>query len=445
MADYRLYKHTSTGVLPWGGGTAYDTSGLAVRKLYNIGVEFENRSNDNDIFIPANSTEEKRAVHNFLGNVSGVLTYRGNFIDNEGFLRKDKFVDGNYCWGGSNWNSDFDTTVPGCDAGWSDPGAASYSTRGPMPGSLGDGTHTTYVTGVDSSTNADSDITGAYYPVYLSVSDVTPTNSFTGAGGVNTMTAVDYRLQGSPSLQTTYDDGSVRIPCSGFSFFGVPYDYCYVNSNGSITFHRPFTGWISDINKVNSPRQPSIIWRGSTSTSNDLDGMTLGASGTGATSTLYYKAVTGGVNIILGWQRHNDNSRRGLASIFLTGNKVEVFYESVNDTEWRFAVAPGITGNISGTLTNYGNSPASFPYDTGNLGGNSSYTIAITTSNPNNVHAGTTNTRVYWASAYAKGYYNYCSPGFNWYRNQVRICKRGGNGMLSSSAGNDLWNGYVVP
>jgi hypothetical protein len=443
MAEFKLWRHSSTGVLTWGGGTAYDTSGGAVRKLFNIGVEFENRSNSNDIFLPDSSAEERRAVHNYLGNVPGVLTYRGNFIDNEGFLRRDNIGQGVYCWGGSNipgsgsGGEDFQY-LSACPAGWSDGGYTNY-TSGPMTNNIGGGNYNSYITGVDSDPTANSDITGDNY--YLGAYAADSTASFNYSGSVSGSLAT-FKYQGAPSLGDTADDGSVRIPLSStFTFFGRSYDYCYFNTNGSITFHRPFVGWNSYTNTINSPRQPAIFYRSSNAASrnNDLIGFT----------NVTYSSVTGGTRLLYTWGRYSDNSKRCTVEIYLVGNKIEAKYRDNTDSEFRFALSPGLIGNLPAGLSSTGNgnyaiSGKAFPYSVDLGTGNSDVNCTTHISEVANI---TTASRIYWAAAYALGYYNICPAGYQYYRIYVRMCRRGGSGLSlgQGNGGDDQWTAYTVP
>jgi hypothetical protein len=433
----RLYQHCSTGVLPWGGGTAYDTSGGAVRKLFNIGVEFENRSGSYDIFVPQNYADERRSVHDYLGNTPGVITYRGNFIDNEGFLRRDKVASGVYCWSGTNipgsGSGGEDFQYPAyCDAGWSDPGY-TYYTSGPLPNDVGGGYYNSYVTGVDSDPTANSDITGGSYAVITP--STTTSSTFSYSGSVSGSLAT-FKYQGAPSLADTNDDGSVRIPLSSpFSFFGYSYDYCYFNTNGTITFHRPFAGYTNYTNTINSPRQPCIQYRSSNAAvrNNDLLAMT----------NVTYSSVTGGTRLLYTWRRYADLSKYCTVEIYLVGNKIEAKYRDNTDSEFRFAVAPGLTGNLPTGLSATYNSPTTYPYSVDLGTGNQD--VTITTSGGLYDSQAITYTRVYWAAAYSLGWYHICSASYRYYRSYVRICKRGGEGLRDDNTGDDQWSGYTVP
>lgn len=442
---FTLYQHGSTGVLPYGGGTAYDGSGGAVRKLFNIGVEFENRSNSNDIFVPNNTADERRAVHNYLGQVPGVVTYRGNFIDNEGFLRRDKATTGSYCWGGSNIGSDPWSAPEECDAGFVDTGVSAYYTTGPMMNDIGGGYYNSYVPGVDSDPTANNDITGAAYTVIVDAYDDSSAFNYSGSvsGSLGT-----FRFSGSPSLGTTQDDGAVRIPLSStFYFFGRPYDYCYFSTNGTITFHRPTTSYASTTNTINSPRQPCIQYRRSTAAARNNDLLAL-------VSGVTYSSVTGGTRLLYTWRRYNDTNKYGTVEIYLVGSRIEMKYRDVTDSEFSFAVAPGLTGNLPAGLSSTYNSPTTFPYEAGigtgqtditittrNLGkGNQSYNYAYGNHGTSSLY-----NRVYWAFTYSLGWYSICPSGFRWFRQYVRICKRGGEGLRSGTNSDDQWSGYTVP
>jgi hypothetical protein len=117
----RLNNGSTTGSLDYGaGGNAQFPQAGRWLKIYN--------ATGADMFVPDNSTAEKNSTYNYVGNISGVTTWKGHAGDSSYtyyYMAQYTLYDGAYvCWSYArqpgSWN-----TPDGCPGGWTDAGVVN--------------------------------------------------------------------------------------------------------------------------------------------------------------------------------------------------------------------------------------------------------------------------------------------------------------------------------
>jgi hypothetical protein len=151
----RLNNTQVSAVLNWGPGYNNGPDQYAAASYYhNRGFKINNTTG-NDLFLPDNSDGEKNSV--FLYTPGTAI--RGNWIDSQGYLRRDRVATGNFCWSGPffNLSQDPQPNPPGCPEGYNDGGV--YATKGPF-NLRPSGSYSTYTTQAMESTADISTLTG---------------------------------------------------------------------------------------------------------------------------------------------------------------------------------------------------------------------------------------------------------------------------------------------